>query len=430
MQSYSGATVISATFRNLRTLSLPRHHCLFQPRPRSARFPGNQNNTAGAVRVPKYDRYILSQLLVLFGFFSLVLVSVYWVNRAVILFDQLIADGQSAGVFVEFTALSLPNVIRLVLPMAAFVATVYATNRLASESELVVIQATGFSSWRMARPVLFFGLFVALLMAALVHVLVPTSRGQLAERQAEIANNITSRFLTEGRFLHPADGITFYIRQISPEGELRDVFLSDARNPGERTTYTATRAFLVRQETGPKLVMFDGAAQTLSAETERLFTTAFSDFSYDIGALITAREFAMTDIRHYPTPALFAPTPEILEITGRSPAEFTYEANLRIAQPFMALVAALIGFATLITGSFSRFGVWRQILVAVGLLIVVQVLETVAAGAARKDAALWPLVYVPILVGLAITAALLWYADRPFLFTRRRRVNGTAEAAA
>lgn len=373
--------------------------------------------------MPKFDRYILSQLLVLFGFFSLVLVSVYWVNRAVILFDQLIADGQSAGVFVEFTALSLPNVIRLVLPMAAFVATVYATNRLSSESELVVIQATGFSAWRMARPVLYFGVFVAVLMAVLVHVLVPASRAQLSERQAEIANNITARFLTEGKFLHPAEGITFYIRSITPEGELRDVFLADARDPAERTTYTAARAILVRQDSGPSLVMFDGSAQTLSAETERLFTTSFNDFSYDIGALISASAFTLTDIRHYPTSALFWPSEAALEATGRSRAEFTYEGNLRIAQPFTALVAALIGFAALLTGGFSRFGVWRQILLAVGLLIVVQVIETMAAGAARQDVRLWPLVYLPILVGLAISAALLFIADRPGLFAGRRRAR-------
>ena len=71
----------------------------------------------------KFDRYMLSQLMMLFGFFALVLVSVYWINRAVSLFDQLISDGQSAWVFLEFTALTLPNVIRLVLPVAAFVAT-------------------------------------------------------------------------------------------------------------------------------------------------------------------------------------------------------------------------------------------------------------------------------------------------------------------
>ena len=51
---------------------------------------------------------MLSQLLLLFGFFSLVLVSVYWINRAISLFDQLIGDGQTALVFLEFTLLALP----------------------------------------------------------------------------------------------------------------------------------------------------------------------------------------------------------------------------------------------------------------------------------------------------------------------------------
>ncbi|MDZ4136306.1 MAG: LptF/LptG family permease, partial [Paracoccaceae bacterium] len=102
----------------------------------------------------KFDRYLLSQLLTLFGFFSLILVAIYWINRAVGLFDKLIGDGQTAMVFLEFSILTLPNVIRLVLPISAFVATVYVINRLTQESELVVMQATGFSAFRLARPVL------------------------------------------------------------------------------------------------------------------------------------------------------------------------------------------------------------------------------------------------------------------------------------
>ena len=46
--------------------------------------------------MPRIDRYLLSQFLTLFGFFALVLVSVYWINRAVSLFEQLISDGQTA----------------------------------------------------------------------------------------------------------------------------------------------------------------------------------------------------------------------------------------------------------------------------------------------------------------------------------------------
>ena len=111
--------------------------------------------------MPRFDRYLLVQLLAVFGFFALVLVSVYWVNRAVGLFDQLIGDGQTALVFLEFSLLTLPNVIRVVLPVAAFAASVYVANRLIQDSEMVVMQATGFSSFRLARPVLWFGLIVA-----------------------------------------------------------------------------------------------------------------------------------------------------------------------------------------------------------------------------------------------------------------------------
>ena len=67
----------------------------------------------------RYDRYAIGQMTAAFGALALVLAAIYWVNRAVILFDRLIADGQGFAVFIEFTALSLPEVLRLIVPMAA-----------------------------------------------------------------------------------------------------------------------------------------------------------------------------------------------------------------------------------------------------------------------------------------------------------------------
>ncbi|MDE0849797.1 MAG: LptF/LptG family permease, partial [Yoonia sp.] len=211
--------------------------------------------------MPRFDRYMLSQLVVMFGFFSLVLVLVYWINRAVVLFDRLIADGQSASVFFEFTALSLPGVIRLALPLSAFAATVYVTNRMTAESELVVVQATGYSPYRLARPVLYFGIIVFALMTLLMHVLVPLASVRLDARQAEIAKNITARFLTPGVFLEPTDGLTFYIGDVTPAGELQNVFLTDLRDPARQVTYTASKAYLVRSGASTQLVMVDGLAQ-------------------------------------------------------------------------------------------------------------------------------------------------------------------------
>lgn len=359
--------------------------------------------------------------MVMFGFFSLVLVLIYWINRAVVLFDQLIADGQSAGVFLEFTALSLPSVIRLALPLAAFAASVYVTNRMTTESELVVVQATGYSAFRLARPVFYFGIIVALLMSLLMHFLVPLSAARLAERQADISRNITARLLTEGRFIEPVNGITFYIRDITPAGELQDIFLSDTRNPNSQVTYTATRAFLVNDSDDTQLVMIDGLVQVFDSSTGRLTVTSFDDFAYNIGSLITARQSRGRRVQHLSTRELLQATPEIMEETNQSRAQLLARGHDRFSQSILGTVAALLGFATLLVGGFSRFGVWRQIVAAIFLIVVVKAMETAGLNAARGSAKLWFAAYLPAAAGFAIVWFLLFWATRPHLFKRRNK---------
>ena len=371
----------------------------------------------------RFDRYVLSQLMVLFGFFALVLVSIYWINRAVKLFDRLIGDGQTAMVFAEFTTLTLPSVIRVVLPIAGFAATLYVTNRLSTESELTVMQATGFSPWRLARPVLYFGLIVGIMVAMLANVLVPASLKQLQLRETEISQNVTARLLTEGTFLHPTDGVTFYIREIAPDGRMNDVFLSDRRNPNESVTHTAASAYLIRTETGPALVMIDGLTQRLSRPELQLNTTHFADLSYSLSGMISAEDRTSAHLRHFNTYEMLTTPVHIQVRTGVNTGVFAEELHTRFTQPLFALAAVLLGFASLLSGGFSRFGVWRQIVIALILLILIKALESLVTEPVLSNSSLWPLLYLPALLGLAIAIALLARSagQLPSLSAWRRR---------
>lgn len=354
---------------------------------------------------------MLSQLLVVFGFFSLVLVAVYWVNSAVRLFDRLISDGQSAAIFLEFTALSLPTIIANVLPISAFVATVFVLSRLARESELVVMQAAGGSPWRLVRPVLWFSLVVAAFLSVVVHVLEPASRGQLAERNAQIAQNIGARLLTEGSFLHPGDGITLFIREITADGELRDVFLSDNREGRGRTDYTARTALLLPAAEGPKLVMLDGLAQGMGGDGRRLSLTGFDEITYDLAPLIGGGGPDL-QLRELSTPTLLRAAPETLSEIGASRAEALQEGYDRLAHPLLAVVTAVIGGAALLLGGFSRTGHWRQILGAITVMAIIQMLNNFGAGLALRDAAYAPLSFLPVALGALTAAGMLWWAGR------------------
>ena len=73
-------------------------------------------------------------------------------------------------------------------------------------------------------------------------------------------------------------------------------------------------------------------------------------------------------------------------------------------------------------GGFSRFGVWRQIVGAIFLIIVIKAVETVGINIARNNAAFWMATYLPIVLGLAIVWLLLFASTRPSLLKRKPRL--------
>lgn len=376
----------------------------------------------------RFDRYMLSQFMVLFGFFALVLVSIFWINKAVRMFDRLIADGQPAWVFLEFTALTLPGVIGIVLPIAAFAGAVYVTNRLSTESELTVMQATGYSPYRLIRPVVIYGIIVAVMMSILTHFLIPSSLSQLKQRQAEISQNITAKLLTAGEFLHPAPGITFYIRHITPVGELQNVFLSDRRDRKNPVTYTSSTAYLVQEGGGTKLVMVAGLAQNFKREENRLFTTHFDDFSYDISSLVSRNSTNLNDVAFAATDDLLFRPEEVAERSSVRLGDIAYEAHNRFAQALMCIVAATVGFATLLLGNYSRFGVWWQVVTAFFLLVGIKLIEGVVSSPVLSNAMMWPLMYVPIIAGALLTVLLLYISANPGVSQLLRRRKPVEDA--
>ena len=111
----------------------------------------------------KLDQYIFRQLFIIFVFFLLVFTLIFWINRVVNLFDQLISDGHSSSILFQFALLSLPSTTTIVFPIACFAAAIFVTNRLKNDSELVILQSAGLSSWRMIKPYFIFDFVYAIL---------------------------------------------------------------------------------------------------------------------------------------------------------------------------------------------------------------------------------------------------------------------------
>jgi len=123
----------------------------------------------------RLDRYILRLLAGPFLFFVLVFTGVIWLSQSLRVIDTVVNNGQSADVFLEFTVLLLPMVLTVVLPVAALAATLYAVNRLFSDSEIVVMFAAGLSGRGLVRPILVFAGVVMVALFAVTLYLLPLS---------------------------------------------------------------------------------------------------------------------------------------------------------------------------------------------------------------------------------------------------------------
>jgi lipopolysaccharide export system permease protein len=72
----------------------------------------------------------------------------------------------------------------------------------------------------------------------------------------------------------------------------------------------------------------------------------------------------------------------------------------------------LIGFAVMVTARYSRFGLWRPILVAVICLILVKFVEGLSMDYSRQNQnGLWVL-YLPFLCGTVLSYGIIFTADQ------------------
>ena len=360
----------------------------------------------------RLDRYILGQLLAALGFFVLIFTGVVWLTQAVRLIDTVLASGQSARVFLGFSLLLLPQVFVIVLPLAGIGAALYALNKLYTDSELIVMMGAGLGPAEMLRPVALFGAMIALAMAVVVMVLVPRSGAVLAERTRAIRSDLANALIVERQFLHPAPGLTLFITDTSRAGEMAGVFLNDQRDLAQVVTYSAERAALLREGMEARLVMLEGVALTDGASPEQLTAVRFEQFVFDLTDIIREEGARVPRPAEYPIAALLSPTPEML--AGRyGEGDFISEAHYKLCLPLLGMLYPMIALVTLFAGGYRRTGFGKRVVVAIGIATLLQVGLLVARSSTQERAELWPLMYLPVLLGIAYLAVLLVRLSRP-----------------
>ena len=109
----------------------------------------------------------------------------------------------------------------------------------------------------------------------------------------------------------------------------------------------------------------------------------------------------------YPVTRLLSPTAEMLESGRYDRGDFVAEAHYKLTLPLLAFIFPMIALVTLLAGGYRRSGFGRRVIVAIGVAALLWVLTFAARTRVQDNAMLWPLMYLPILLGFGYVAALL-----------------------
>jgi lipopolysaccharide export system permease protein len=348
--------------------------------------------------------YLLRQTLGLTLIVTIALTAAFWLVQSLRLVEMIVDRGVGLVLFLELMALSLPQLLQLVIPVGCFVGVLFTYNKLIADSELVVMRACGSSQWQLMRPALILAGGATAIMFALSAYLLPASKNAFKDLQFQIRNQFTSSLLQEGTFNTLSDRLMVYVRARSPDGGLEGMLIQDNRDPTKLTTYTAERGLIAQVDGRPAVMMIDGTKEVWDRTKKQLSMLSFVRFPLDLDQFrdVPGARILQPDERYLQD--LFFPTDAEGDPQLRN--RLLVEGHDRLVRPFYCLAYTLVALAALLTGELNRRGQSKRILAAIFTMVALQALALWFLNLAGREAGTTPLMYLsaalPIATGLGL----------------------------
>jgi LPS export ABC transporter permease LptG/LPS export ABC transporter permease LptF len=223
------------------------------------------------------DRYVVRELwpptavgLLLFTFILLL-------DAITSLMKIFVSRGADLPTIARAFAYLLPSIFSVTIPMAFLMGVLLAFGRLASDSEIVAIRASGISPARLLRPIFALGTLAGIVTFYVVAVALPAANQAYREIVfalvvSKARTGVVARVFNDD--LIPNGAVMIYVSDIPADtGQWKDVFIHDLRSPQEPNVILARAGRLVIDEAGKRveLDLQKGTKYSFSASDPTVF---------------------------------------------------------------------------------------------------------------------------------------------------------------
>jgi len=347
------------------------------------------------------DRYLVRMILSA-SFAALIgLTLVIWITQAMHDLDLITTQGQSLLQFLRVTSLTLPPMAAVIAPIAFYIGLLIALNRLNSDSELVVLSASGMSSLRLAKPLAIAALVASLACAFLTLSLVPSSIHTWRGLITQIRSDFLTKIVKPGGFNTLEKDLVFHYRERSGDA-LLGIFIQDSRDPELLIVYVAERGRIVQAKEGNYLVLENGSVQRETPRDRDASIVAFQRYALDLSQLAPGNDEVIYVPHERLTPDLIA---AYINRTEPTAIEALIGAELadRFATPLFNFTFAALALALLGRPRTTRSRSFIVTVTAVALAAILRVAGfTIIVAAKDSQLLIGSAIAFPVIASLAI----------------------------
>lgn len=360
--------------------------------------------------VNRAQLYIMKQVGVATLFIVGTLTAVIWLTQSLRFIKFILNRGLPIETFLELTILLLPSFFLVTLPVALFLATMFALNKMTNDRELIVMRSTGLSDLGLAWPIAVLGLIAVGIGYFLSLYLLPVSFRHFKDLQIEIRENVSAGLVQEGAFSSLGKNLTIYVRDRTGDN-VYGILVQDDRQADKQFTMMAERGVIASGPNGPRVIMFDGNRQELDRKSGKLSLLYFKSYSFDF-AVRKAHKRVWREPNERFLPALLSPDDSGHDRFYRK--KLIASGHNRIVTPLYGMTMPLIALVAMLIGQFNKRGQAMRIVLGITAAAALQGIAMGLFSASAKLLELMPLVYLNAL--LPAVAAL-------FLLSRRTQLR-------
>lgn len=373
-----------------------------------------------------FDLYMFRNLFVATLFVAFTLAVVIFLTQSLRFLELVMNSGASAASFWVLTLLALPRFFEVILPLSMMASTLFIYHRMNTDSEIVVMRSIGLSPFKLALPAIILSMIVTAVLWGMTMWAAPASLNSMQKMRQVIKAQVSTLLFRENVFNAVMPGLTVYMRERSPEGDMMGLMIHDSREENANpSTILARRGVIVANDEGHQVLVYDGTRQEYNPKTETLLRLNFDRYTIDLpDSGEVSQRWRQPDERTISE--LLNPDMENTRDV-ESMRDFRVELHRRFVGPMLALVFTLVSLNALLLGPVDRRGMGRRIMVAVGAVICLQGVFLAAFNLSRQSDFGLVLMYCVIFVPMAFCLFLLMPAGENY---RRRLLYGRSKGDA